>query len=69
MFETAHPAYAQLEKIGREITQTVQPKAVVVFSAHWQAGPRKIEVNTAESTKLIYEYRSRVFPVVVMFFR
>jgi len=31
MFETAHPAYAQLQKVGREITQTVKPSAVVVF--------------------------------------
>ncbi|KAI1328644.1 Extradiol ring-cleavage dioxygenase, class III enzyme, subunit B [Xylariaceae sp. FL0255] len=56
MFETKHPVYPVLQKIGREITQKVKPKAVVVFSAHWEAGPRDIEVNTAENTKLIYDY-------------
>ena len=55
MFETAHPAYAQLQKIGREITSQVRPAAVVVFSAHWQAGRRRVEVNTAASSALIYE--------------
>ena len=55
MFETEHPAFRQLQEIGREITQRVKPKAVVVFSAHWQAGPKKVEVNEAEVTKLIYE--------------
>lgn len=53
--DTKHPAYAELQKIGREITQQVRPKAVVVFSAHWQADPSSIEVNTAEITQLIYE--------------
>jgi 4,5-DOPA dioxygenase extradiol len=56
MFETDHPVYPQLQKIGREITQKVKPKAIVVFSAHWQAGRSKIEVNQAEVTSLIYEY-------------
>ncbi|KAA8893171.1 Extradiol ring-cleavage dioxygenase, class III enzyme, subunit B [Sphaerosporella brunnea] len=56
MFETEHPAYLQLQKIGREITQKVRPRAVVVFSAHWQAGRDKVEVNEAEVTNLIYDY-------------
>lgn len=56
MYETDHPAYAKLQEIGKEITTRVRPKAVVVFSAHWQAGRNKIEVNTAERTDLIYEY-------------
>lgn len=56
MFETEHPAYKALQNIGKEITQKVKPKAVVVFSAHWQAGKSKVEVNEAEVTKLIYEY-------------
>jgi 4,5-DOPA dioxygenase extradiol len=55
MFETDHPVYPQLQKIGREITQKIKPRAVVVFSAHWQAGRNKIEVNEAEVTSLIYE--------------
>ncbi|GAB1732139.1 hypothetical protein NU195Hw_g8687t1 [Hortaea werneckii] len=37
MEETSHPAYAQLQQIGREITQKVKPKAIIVLSAHWQA--------------------------------
>lgn len=55
MYQTDHPAYKKLQEIGAEITGKVSPKAVVVFSAHWQAGPNKIEVNTAEKTDLIYE--------------
>ena len=46
----------KLQDIGKEITQKVKPKAVVVFSAHWQAGANEIEVNTAEMNPLIYEY-------------
>ncbi|KAF8543515.1 Extradiol ring-cleavage dioxygenase, class III enzyme, subunit B [Trichophaea hybrida] len=56
MFQTEHPAYGGLQKIGREITQRVKPKAVVVFSAHWQARRGNIEVNQAEATELIYDY-------------
>ncbi|THX12772.1 aromatic ring-opening dioxygenase LigB subunit [Aureobasidium pullulans] len=51
-----HPAYSKLQEIGKEITGKVKPKAVVVFSAHWQASPNKIQVNTAETTDLIYDY-------------
>jgi 4,5-DOPA dioxygenase extradiol len=56
MYEHDHPAYRKLQEIGREITTKVKPKAVVVFSGHWQAGRDTIEVNTAEITDLIYEY-------------
>jgi aromatic ring-opening dioxygenase catalytic subunit (LigB family) len=56
MYETDHPVYPQLQKIGREITQKVKPKAVVVFSAHWQGERDVIEINTFENTELIYEY-------------
>ncbi|THZ85344.1 aromatic ring-opening dioxygenase LigB subunit [Aureobasidium pullulans] len=51
-----HPAYSKLQEIGKEITGKVKPRAVVVFSAHWQASPDKIQVNTAEITDLIYDY-------------
>ncbi|KAJ4138973.1 hypothetical protein NW765_002869 [Fusarium oxysporum] len=34
-YNTKHPVYPFLQQIGREITQKVKPKAVVVFSAHW----------------------------------
>jgi 4,5-DOPA dioxygenase extradiol len=51
-----HPAYAKLQEIGKEITQKVRPKAVVVFSAHWQAGRNSIEVNVAESQPLLYDF-------------
>jgi aromatic ring-opening dioxygenase catalytic subunit (LigB family) len=44
-----------LQAIGKEITQKVKPKAVVVFSAHWQAEPDEIHLNNAEDTDLIYE--------------
>jgi 4,5-DOPA dioxygenase extradiol len=53
---TAHPAYAKLGAIGREITTQVKPKAIVVFSAHWQEGPSKIKINAAEETNIIYNF-------------
>lgn len=34
----------------------MKPKAVVVFSAHWQADRDAVEVNTATSMGLIYDY-------------
>ncbi|KAL2820090.1 Extradiol ring-cleavage dioxygenase, class III enzyme, subunit B [Aspergillus granulosus] len=56
MYDVDHPAYKELGKIGREITTKVRPRAVVVFSAHWQAGRDTIQVNTAEMTELIYDF-------------
>ncbi|KAI0403107.1 Extradiol ring-cleavage dioxygenase, class III enzyme, subunit B [Xylaria palmicola] len=56
MFDTEHPVYPVLQRIGQEITQKVKPKAIVVFSAHWEAGPRDIQVNTAVTSDLIYDY-------------
>ncbi|KAI1176447.1 Extradiol ring-cleavage dioxygenase, class III enzyme, subunit B [Nemania sp. FL0916] len=56
MFDTQHPVYPILQNIGLEITQKVKPKAIVIFSAHWEAGPRDIQVNTATSTDLIFDY-------------
>ncbi|KAK9462178.1 Extradiol ring-cleavage dioxygenase, class III enzyme, subunit B [Lipomyces oligophaga] len=49
-------AFKMLRKIGKEIIDTVKPKAVVVLSAHWQATRDTIEVNTAEITPLIYDF-------------
>lgn len=51
-----HPAYAKLAAVGQEITTEVRPKAVVVFSAHWQGGPNKIKINVAEQADLIYDF-------------
>ncbi|KAL4805892.1 Extradiol ring-cleavage dioxygenase, class III enzyme, subunit B [Aspergillus unguis] len=56
MYDTEHPAYKKLGEIGREITTKVKPRAVVVFSAHWQAGRDTVQVNTAEMTELIYDF-------------
>ncbi|RWA03874.1 hypothetical protein EKO27_g11231, partial [Xylaria grammica] len=56
MFDTEHPVYPVLQSIGQEITQKVKPKAIVVFSAHWEAGPQSIQVNTALMNDLIYEF-------------
>ncbi|CRG84345.1 4,5-DOPA dioxygenase extradiol-like protein [Talaromyces islandicus] len=53
---TKHPAYAQLASIGHEITTKVKPKAVVVFSAHWQSSPNKLEINVAEQVDIIYDF-------------
>lgn len=60
MFNVEHPAHKKLGQIGREITTKVKPRAVVVFSAHWQGGRDTVYVNTAENTDLIYEYVARV---------
>lgn len=56
MEQKDHPAYAKLQEIGREITQKVKPKACVVFSGHWEGLTDTIEVNTAESMGLIYDF-------------
>ncbi|CAZ86669.1 unnamed protein product [Tuber melanosporum] len=59
MYEVEHPAFHQFQKIGKEITTKVKPKAVVVFSAHWQAAAAagsKVEVNTAEFIDLVYDF-------------
>jgi aromatic ring-opening dioxygenase catalytic subunit (LigB family) len=55
MYEKGHPVWPKLQEIGREITQKVKPKAIVVFSAHWQGSQDTIEINTSENTDLIYE--------------
>ncbi|KAK7208348.1 aromatic ring-opening dioxygenase LigB subunit [Myxozyma melibiosi] len=49
-------AFNTLRKIGKEIVEKVKPKAVVVFSAHWQSSKDTIEVNSAEITDLIYDF-------------
>lgn len=55
MYETEHPAYKSLQRLGKEITEKVKPeRGVVVFSAHWQ-GERKVMVNMGEGSGLIYE--------------
>lgn len=56
MYDVDHPVYSKLQKIGKEITTKVKPRAVVVFSAHWQASvPGRIEVNNMELNDLLYE--------------
>lgn len=60
MYDRNHPAFAKLQEIGKEITSKVRPRAVVVFSAHWQGGRDTVQVNTAEITPLIYEYVLRL---------
>lgn len=55
-YDTQHAAYPVLQQIGREITQKVKPKAVVVFSAHWQGARDEIYVNKDEHADLIYEF-------------
>lgn len=51
-----HPAFLKLGDIGREITTKVKPRAIVVFSAHWQHGPSQVAVNVAEKGSLIYDF-------------
>ncbi|KAK4232364.1 putative ferrous iron binding protein [Podospora fimiseda] len=55
-YNTAHPVYPILQKIGLEIT-SLNPKALLVFSAHWQSpSPSQIHLNNAVSTDLIYDF-------------
>ncbi|KAJ0123502.1 hypothetical protein J7T55_011967 [Diaporthe amygdali] len=56
MYNTEHAVYPVLQNIGKEITQKVKPKAVVVFSAHWQAKPDLVQVNNAVENDLIYDF-------------
>lgn len=56
MYNKEHAVYPVLQNIGKEITQKVRPKAVVVFSAHWQAKPDLIQVNNVVENDLIYEF-------------
>lgn len=65
MYNKDHDVYPVLQKIGREITG-LKPKAVVVFSAHWQAKPDSIQVNNALMTDLIYEFVQPAGPQVVV---
>ena len=51
-----HRAFKKLGDTGREITARVKPKAVVVFSAHWQHGPSTVAINVAEKGELIYDF-------------
>jgi hypothetical protein len=53
---TEHPAYSQLGSIGQEIKTKLNPKAIVVFSAHWQEGPSTLSINVAQKTDLIYDF-------------
>lgn len=56
MYNKEHAVYPVLQNIGKEITQKVRPKAVVVFSAHWQAKPDLIQVNNVVENDLIYDF-------------
>ncbi|RPA82992.1 LigB-domain-containing protein [Ascobolus immersus RN42] len=71
MYDHDHPVYPRLQALGKEITEKVKPKAVVVLSAHWQAGESGsdlaggagglkkefIEVNVEEKEQpLIYDF-------------
>ncbi|KAH8678566.1 Extradiol ring-cleavage dioxygenase, class III enzyme, subunit B [Tricladium varicosporioides] len=56
MENTHHPAHAKLAAVGWEITTKAKPKAVIVFSAHWQGGPNNIKINVAEQTDIIYDF-------------
>lgn len=57
MYDKDHPVFPKLQEIGKEITQKVKPKAIVVFSAHWQAErPNTIEINVSEQEPLLYDF-------------
>src|SRR5690349_14044248 len=56
LYQPTHPASTRLSALGHEITTTVRPRAILVFSAHWQSHPSTLAVNTAPSTPLIYDF-------------
>jgi 4,5-DOPA dioxygenase extradiol len=57
MYDVSHPAYTRLTLLGQEIMTKVKPKAMIVFSAHWEADrPGLIQVNTAVHEPLIYDF-------------
>ncbi|KAF7196678.1 4,5-DOPA dioxygenase extradiol [Pseudocercospora fuligena] len=56
MEQTDHPAFHKLGEVGREITTKVQPKAVVVISAHWEGSRDTVKINVAEHTDIIYDF-------------
>ena len=57
MFAKDHPVYSRMQALGKEITTRVKPKAIVVFSAHWQAQQSNtIEVNVSEQEPLLYDF-------------
>ena len=57
MYKKDHPVYPKLQEMGKEITEKVKPKAIVVFSAHWQAErPNTVEVNVSEQEPLLYDF-------------
>jgi 4,5-DOPA dioxygenase extradiol len=57
MFQKEHAVYPRLQAMGKEITDKVKPKAIVVFSAHWQAErANTIEVNVSEQEPLLYDF-------------
>lgn len=57
-YNTKHAVYPVLQAIGKEIIHRVKPKAVVVFSAHWQSSSAsEIHLNNAGGpTDLIYDF-------------
>ena len=56
MENRSHPAFVKLGQTGREITQQVKPKAVVVISAHWQHSPHSAAINIQEQGEIIYDF-------------
>jgi len=51
-----HPAYLRLQEVGEEITKKVQPKAILIVSAHWQGYPDRVKINVAERPDQIYDF-------------
>ncbi|KAI5287468.1 hypothetical protein KEM52_001570 [Ascosphaera acerosa] len=56
MYDTDHPAFKAIEKLGREITTRVKPRAVVVLSGHWSGKRDEVQINTGEANDLIYDF-------------
>ena len=56
MEQTDHPAFYKLGEVGHEITTKVQPKAVVVISAHWEGSEDTVKINVAEHADIIYDF-------------
>ncbi|RUS21665.1 Extradiol ring-cleavage dioxygenase, class III enzyme, subunit B [Endogone sp. FLAS-F59071] len=44
------------EWFGKTIQEEIKPKAIVIFSAHWQGTTSKVYVDTSSKPKLIYDF-------------
>ncbi|KAJ2381372.1 hypothetical protein GGI05_006006, partial [Coemansia sp. RSA 2603] len=56
-YPSDQPIAQGLAKIGRDIL-ALRPRALLVLSGHWEAGPASLQINgkSAQSLPLIYDF-------------